>query len=114
MIVNPSTDMTSGSQYNISITADTVKYFSGLTASSAGVWDYSFTVEPSTGVDTGKPELITALIDCDADGSLGGETCDMDLDGLHDFVELSDSVTSTSPLGVGAVMPKYKLYFKER
>jgi hypothetical protein len=39
----------------------------------------------------------------------------MDLDSLHDFVELSGSVTSTSPLsGSGATMPKYKLYFKER
>ena len=39
----------------------------------------------------------------------------MDLDTLHDFVELSGSVTSTSPLsGSGATMPKYKLYFKER
>jgi hypothetical protein len=89
MVVNPSADMTSGQEYNISITADTVKYFSGLTATSAGAWGYSFTVEPSTGVDTGKPELITSLIDCDADGTLAGETCDMDLDGLHDFVELS-------------------------
>ena len=39
----------------------------------------------------------------------------MDLDGKHDFVELSGSVASTSPLsGSGATMPKYKLYFKER
>merc|ERR1711881_405001 len=38
-----------------------------------------------------------------------------DLDTIHDFVELSGSVTSTSPLsGSGATQPKYKLYFKER
>jgi hypothetical protein len=115
MLINPSSDLTSGAQYNISIQADTVKYFAGMSASSAGAWVYSFTVEPSTGVDTGKPEIITALVDCDADGSLGGETCDMDLDTLHDFVELSGSVSSTDPLsGSGATMPKYKLYFKER
>merc|ERR1711881_667877 len=46
---------------------------------------------------------------------MGGETCDMDLDGIHDFVELSSSVSSANPLsGSGATQPKYKLYFKER
>merc|ERR1719424_2207670 len=97
------------------MTADTVKYFSGMTASSAGVWGYSFTVEPSTGVDTGKPELVTALVDCDADGTLSGETCDMDLDTKHDYIELSGAVSATTPLsGSGATQPKFKLYFKER
>jgi hypothetical protein len=116
VIINPQIDLANGKEYNVSIPSTVIKYFQGLSASSAGAWQYSFTVQSSTtGVDTGKPLLLAGLIDCDGDGQvLDGELsekCSADLDSDNDFLELTGTVDASTPMLTSA---QFKLYFRER
>jgi hypothetical protein len=114
----PSDFFENGKGYNVSIFSTTFKYFEGLSADLDRVWYYSFTVEPATGVDTGKPVLVTSHLDCTADDNLGttsgiSDSCDIDLDGATDFTEIDDELPVSPPSAVptGA---KFKLYFREK